>query len=224
MKNFKLLIALGFGLVSGAKAQVGINTQTPQAALDVNGTVRVTDLPVENTSEISLTGITGGEYLNLSNLGENMVFVNNEVIISPITRIMGEIDLHAQTPNSISPGFITGGIDYRTINNLDPFFGLTEDNGLATFVSFINYNNCDYAINGIVGGTEGRKVTFYFSDASRVGRFYSESTSADPENRIITPNNTPFFGVNGTGFIELVYDADAGSDEKGRWLLLKFQD
>ena len=211
-------------LITPLSAQVGINTNNPQATLDVNGTVRVTDLPKENTADISITGITSGERLNLSELGENLVFVDEEVIISPITRIMGEIDLSLQNVNVSTPDFISTGFTTRSIYTLKPDIDLDGENDLATFITFTNYNNFDYTIHGIEGGTEGRKVTFYFSDAGRVGRFYIESSNSDPQNRIITPNASPFFGVNGTGFIELVYDADAGVDKKGRWLLLKFQD
>lgn len=198
-------------------AQVGINTETPQATLDVNGTARVTDLPVESTSDITVTGLTGGEQLNLTELGANIIFVNNEAVIRPVSRTTGQVDLGVIIPDA------TNG-NTRTIHVLDPQLGEGEANDLATFVTCVNYAGVNYEIGGIKGGTEGRRLTLFFSDSSKNVSMMLESTTVlDPSQRITFPVNKPFFGISGTGSIELVYDADAGPDKAGRWLVLKYQ-
>ncbi|MCC4214595.1 hypothetical protein [Leeuwenhoekiella parthenopeia] len=198
-------------------AQVGINTQNPQATLDVNGTARVTVLPVESTSNITVTGLTGGEQLNLTELGANIIFVNNEAVIRPVSRTTGQIDLGIITPDA------TNG-NTRSIHVLDPQLGEGEANDLATFVTCVNYAGANYEIGGIKGGTEGRRLTLFFSDSSKNVSLMLESTTVpDASQRITFPVSKPFFGISGTGSIELVYDADAGADGAGRWLVLKVQ-
>ena len=218
MDYFKLtvqvIIVNAFCLLN---AQVGINTETPQATLDVNGTARVTVLPVESTTNITVTGLTGGEQLNLTDLGANIIFVNNEAVIRPVSRSTGKINLGVIIPDA------TNG-NTRTINILDPLLGEGEANDLATFVTCTNYSGANYEIKGIKGGTEGRRLTLFFSDSSKNVSLMLESTAVlDSSQRITFPVNKPFFGISGTGSIELVYDADAGFDNTGRWLVLKYQ-
>ena len=58
MKNLLYISAIIFSITFSAQAQIGIGTSTPIAAVDVNGTVRVSKLPVGTTNEITLTGST----------------------------------------------------------------------------------------------------------------------------------------------------------------------
>ena len=49
-----------------------------------------------------------------------------------------------------------------------------------------------------------------------------DDSNALPQNRILTAA-TSQLSVNGLGFVDLVYDADAGSDSLGRWIVIKFR-
>ena len=61
----------------------------------------------------------------------------------------------------------------------------------------------------------------YFSETSGIS-ILEDSLLAQPKNRIKTAA-TSQLSISGEGFIDLVYDADAGSDGLGRWIVIKFR-
>ncbi|MBZ0328252.1 MAG: hypothetical protein K8F54_11640 [Altibacter sp.] len=196
-----------FSIISStASPQVGIGTSNPQATLDVNGTVRINQLPVGTTNEISLTGTASSRSLNRTDLGANLIIIDNSLDTAPVSGTVGDFNL----------GPLAGG----TINNLDLDLGSSGINSRATFIRVYGYL-VSANIAGITGGVNGRHVSLYFSETAGVS-ILENSPLALPQNRILTAA-TSQLSISGEGFIDLVYDDDAGSDGLGRWIVIKFR-
>lgn len=196
-----------FSIISStASSQVGIGTSNPQATLDVNGTVRINQLPVGTTNEISLTGTASSRSLNRTDLGANLIIIDNSLDTAPVSGTVGDFNL----------GPLAGG----TINNLNLGLGSSGINSRATFIRVYGYL-VSANIAGITGGVNGRHVSLYFSETAGVS-ILENSPLALPQNRILTAA-TSQLSISGEGFIDLVYDADAGADGLGRWIVIKFR-
>ena len=215
MKKNILSLILVLSVTFASSAQVGINTNSPKEALDVNGTVRINELPtVDNTENISLTGITSGNTLSRTRNGGNIVIFNNELNTAPVSRELGYLDL------GLAPvDFYVNG--NPQVNNLKLNIGLDGDNAEATFITMHSYSS-KYLIAGIHGGTEGRRITLFFENDGKNIKMLEDSSDALPQNRILTLANSSI-STAGQGFIEIVYDDDAGADGLGRWLVIKFR-
>jgi hypothetical protein len=206
MKTRLVFFAI-FSIISfTALSQVGIGTSNPQATLDVNGTVRINQLPVGTTNEISLTGTASTRSLNRTDLGANLIIIDNSLDTAPVSGTVGDFNL----------GPLSGG----TINNLDLGLGVSGINSRATFIRVYGYL-ISANIAGITGGVNGRHVSLYFSETAGVS-ILENSLVAQPQNRILTAA-TSQLSISGEGFIDLVYDDDAGSDGLGRWIVIKFR-
>jgi hypothetical protein len=143
------------------EAQIGIKTSNPQAALDIGGTVRVTELPLEQVETISLTGLTSGNVLNRTEVGANIVVVdNNEITTAPVSREMGNFNLGLEPIDRYVAGL-------PQIDNLDLKINPGGDNETATYITVQNYPG-KYIIAGIANGTEGRKVTLFLSETKNI--------------------------------------------------------
>lgn len=213
MKKFILTICVFLFLMATSYSQVGIGTETPTTALDVNGTVRIEQLDVETVDEISLTGLTNGNVLNRTDMGNNVLVENNELTTAPVSREFGDLNLGAE-PIDL---YVAGN---PQINALDMKIAPGDENEIATFLRVHSYNS-KYLISGIADGTEGRRMTIYFTLTENI-KFLEDDPTALPKNRIWTLANSSI-STSGEGFIEVVYDADAGSDGLGRWLVIKFR-
>ena len=208
MKNLLCISAIILSITFSAKAQIGIGTSTPGAAVDVNGTVRVTDLPVGATNEITLTGSTASKTLNRTNMGANLIIIDNSLDTAPVSGTIGDLDLGAIPA--------AGG----TIANLDLEIASGNYNSNATFIRLHTYNT-GKNIAGITDGIDGRHFTLFFSETSNIS-ILEDSSLALPQNRILTAA-TSQITTSGMGFIDLVYKADAGADGLGRWIVIKFR-
>ena len=215
MKNTLLFSTLLFVIFyQSVTAQVGIGTTDPITALDVSGTVRVIDLPVETVDDISLSGLTGSNTLNRTNTGGNVVIVNNELSTAPVSRDMGDLNLSLEPIDRYVAGL-------PQIDNLDIKINIGGDNATSTFISVHTFS-AKYIIAGIKDGTEGRRVTLFMANPDRGIKYLSDNSYALPKNRILTLA-TSSISTSGQGLVELVYDEDAGSDGLGRWLVIKFR-
>lgn len=212
MKKFILTIFLFLFIMATSYSQVGIGTDTPTTTLDVNGTVRIEQLDIETVDEISLTGLTNGNVLNRTDMGNNVLVENNELTTAPVSREIGDLNLGAE------PIDIDGG--NPQIFALDLKIAPGDENEIVTFLRVFNYNK-KYLISGIANGTEGRRVSIHFTLTNNI-TFLEDDTTALPKNRILTSASSSI-STSGEGFIELVYDADAGTDGLGRWLVIKFR-
>ena len=213
MKKYILNTALFTMLVSTSIAQVGIGTNNPTTTLDIDGTLRIRELPVEIVEDISLTGLTSGNILNRTDNGGNVLTVNNQITTAPVTRGIGYLNLGLEPTDGSS-----GGV--RQIYNLDLNIVAEAANDNSTFINVHSYTS-KYDIAGIANGTEGRHVTLFFTETNNI-KLKQDDSNALAQNRIITLA-VAGISTSGQGFMELVYDADAGSDGLGRWLVIKFR-
>ena len=208
MKNLVLRVVFIFGIVSGIHAQIGIGNASPTATIDIGGTVRVTNLPAGTTDEIVLTGSTSTKFLNRTNLGANLLIINNTLETAPVSGVIGDFNL-GDIPT------VSG-----TIENLDLEIGAGESNSNATFIKVHSYGS-NVKIAGITDGVNGRHFTLFFTETLNLS-VLEDDPSAQPQNRIKTAS-TSQLTFSGLGFVDFVYDADAGADGLGRWLVIKFR-
>jgi hypothetical protein len=206
MKKAFFSFSFLLGLTYVMSAQVGVGTTTPIATIDIGGTVRITDLPVGTTDEISATGSTSAKMLNKTGLGANLIITDNSLDTAPISGTVGDFDL----------GPLAGG----NIQNLDLLLAPGAYNSRATFIRVHGYT-LGTNIAGITDGIDGRHVSLYFSETSGIS-ILEDSSLAQPQNRIKTAASSQL-SISGEGFIDVVYDADAGADGLGRWIVIKFR-
>lgn len=206
MKKSQIIFAMVFCSTIHSISQVGIGTNNPQATLEVAGTVRITNLSLGNTNEITLAGQTTTRTLNKTALGANLIITDNSLNTAPVSGTVGDFNL----------GPLQGG----TIQNLDLGLAPGAYNSRATFIRVYGYM-LGTNISGITDRVDGRHVALYFSETSGIS-ILEDSLLAQPKNRIKTAA-TSQLSISGEGFIDLVYDADAGSDGLGRWIVIKFR-
>ena len=206
MKKLYFLLVMIVGLICPANAQVGIATNNPQSTIEIDGTVRITQLVPATTNEITLAGSTATNTLNKTGLGANLIITDNSLNTAPVSGTVGDFDL----------GPLSGG----DIANLDLGLAPGEYNSRSTFIRVHSYMT-SANIAGITDGVDGRHIALYFSETSGVS-ILEESALAQPQNRIKTAA-TSQLSISGEGFIDLVYDADAGPDNLGRWIVIKFR-
>ena len=208
MKKLIFTSAIILGMTFGVHAQVGIGTTAPTSGIHVNGTVRVTNLPVGTTTEISPTGSTSSKTLNRTDLGANLLVIDNSLETAPVSGTIGNLNL-GDAPVIIG-----------CVGNLDLEIGSGDSNSGATFIKLHTYFT-NLNIAGIQDGVDGRHLTLFFSETANVN-ILEDDSAAFPQNRILTAAVSQL-SISGLGFMDLVYDADAGSDSLGRWLVIKFR-
>jgi hypothetical protein len=208
MKKLILTGTIIFGFIFGIQAQVGIGNTNPSASLDVNGTVRVTSLPVGTSDLITLTGHTSSRLFNRTNIGANLIIINNSLDTAPVSGSIGDLNL------GVHP------IQAGTIVDLNLEISSGKSNSNATFIRLHSYNS-NINIAGITNGVHGRHFTLFFSETANIS-LLEDDLAALPQNRILTAA-TSQLSISGMGFIDLVYDATGGSDSLGRWIIIKFR-
>ena len=108
----------------------------------------------------------------------------------------------------------------------DDIFNLSLDiapggtNSRATFIRIHSYS-ATANISGFTNGVHGRHITLYFSETFGIS-LLEDSSLASPQNRILTAA-TSQLTLSGEGFVDLVYNENAGSGTLGRWIVIKFR-
>lgn len=208
MKKLLSIISLIVVMSQSVNAQIGIGTSNPQASIDTNGTVRVTDLSSIAAESLDLTGVTASNILKRTDVGANLLMVNDSLVTAPVSRSIGA--------NNLGAAPVDGSGD---VMNWDLDIGVTGENELSTFINVHSYA-VNKKISGIKGGTEGRHITLFFTQSNTI-TILENDTGSIAKNRFTTLETSGII-VAGQGFVDLVYDADAGPDGLGRWLVIKF--
>ncbi len=212
--NMKHLIIIAIYFISSPMlAQVGIGTENPDAILDINGTVRVTDIPVITIADPSqgIGGISTANKINKTELGINIFLSYDDgLITAPVAKAMGNRII-------ISADYSSG----IRIDDMDIYLGPDEINENTTFIIVSGYTSTT-KLGGISGGYHGRRITLYFSEEVTVFSILEENNNSISQNRFFTLS-TSQLTINGNGLVELVYDENAGDDGLGRWIVIKFR-
>lgn len=211
MKQFYTLVFIFMN--SALWAQVGIGTNTPDATLDVNGTVRITSMPLVTVDEEhGIGGLSTANKLNKTELGLNIFLSEIDgLITAPVASAIG---YRVIVPEDYSAG--------RRIDNMDIYLGPDEVNERATFIIVSGYTSTT-KLGGISGGYHGRWIKLYFSANVTVFNILEDNINSDPQNRFYTLNPAQL-AINGNGLIEMVYDENGGPDGLGRWIIIKFRE
>ncbi len=177
-------------------SQVGIGTMNPDATLDINGTVRITDIPVIIIADPTqgIGGISTANKINKTELGINIFLSYDDgLITAPVAKAMGN--------RIIVPEDYNSGI---RIDDMDIYLGTDEINENSTFIIVSGYTSTT-KLGGISGGYHGRRITLYFSEEVIVFNILEENNNSISQNRFFTLS-TSQLTINGNGLVELVYD------------------
>ena len=166
-------------------AQVGIGTTNPQATLHVEGNLRVTNTNNTTTSTDLLGNGTQGDVTSIK-VGLGLTLNNNELTAgSPTKYRIANIPITTTAPNQV---FDNMNYDLNGANLDIVIFRLAAAH--------------NYTIAGISGGTDGRHLIIYNSNA--VNLSINNMGSSIPANNIDTLGSST--ATSGVGTIELVYD------------------
>ena len=169
-------------------AQVGIGTTNPQATLHIEGNLRVSNTNNTTTSSDLLGNCAQGDVTSIK-VGEGLLLKNNELTASgtgsPTRYNIANIPITTIAPN-------------QDFDNMDYFLeGVNRD--VVIFRLSAAHN---YTISGLSGGTNGRHIIIYNSNA--VNLTIDSMSSSIPANNIDTLGAAT--ATSGVGTIELVYD------------------
>ena len=189
IKNYKLTARVFILLlIQFNYAQVGIGTTIPQAALHVEGNLRVTNTN-ETTTSIDLLGNGVEGDVTSIKVGVGLTLKNNVLTAagtgSPTLYKIANIPITTTAPNQVFDN-----MNYNLSGaNLD----------IVIFRLSAAHN---YTISGISGGTDGRHLIIYNNNA--VNLSINNMGSSIPVNNIDTLGAST--ATSGVGTIELVYD------------------
>tara|TARA_R110002012_G_scaffold193144_3_gene360750 strand:+ start:681 stop:1295 length:615 start_codon:yes stop_codon:yes gene_type:complete len=189
-------------------AQVGINTNTPQETLHVEG-----DLRVQKTDSLAtITQLVGIDLLgNLTTveLANNLILDDNNTLNlnRGYTYGIGSQNLSSLIP--LGPNFV---------HDVDLQLGLGEANEGKTVIKVFGTTQ-NIRLTGFQDGTDGLHLFFYYTGTHNI--IFIDQTNLNnlslPQNSINVLAGTET--ISGHGCIEFIYD---GTSQ--RWLLLSIHD
>ena len=200
-------------------AQVGIGTTTPEETLHVAGTVKVDEsihvvgtLQIDDTnpgSAVKLIGIDGSSVISEISFGSN-INLNAGVLSAS-----GGGDDHTKETIALID------MDFAEFDNLnlglDGTTGIYGDNSDVTV--FIIRDNDDAGtldINGITGGTDGRRIRIV-NDSGLDIEFYGDDAGATAGNKIYIYTQRSILREYGS--CELIYSTAVSTD--GHWCIVQ---
>jgi len=185
-----------------SSAQVGINTTNPQQTLDVNGTVKVSDLQTHANNTVQIVGRTANGVLGDIKIGNNLA-INNGTI---------EVNIPPPPPpvlpkgTNYKPVIITDNFANQTKNNYD--FQLNGANEDATvFILRQSWGSTQpTTFTGFTGGVDGRVIILLTDSQNLNINIVNQSWNSQPNNRIVCSGNPGgTINVNGFGSLTFVY-------------------
>ncbi|MBW2938118.1 hypothetical protein KXJ69_08365 [Aureisphaera sp. CAU 1614] len=182
-----------------AFSQVGINTTTPQATLDVNGTLRVTNTTGTNSAKV--IGVDSNGTVTQVGVGSNLSLDSGVLNASGSNKYL--VRLVPTVTLSSGHKFNNLNLDLNGVNKDIVVFRLTG-------------SSHNFEVTGIQGGTDGKHIILLNVSANNF-RLSDESSDSLAINRIITLAGS-FEATSGQGSAELVYDGISQ-----RWIILNFR-
>ena len=167
-------------------SQVGIGTTTPTKDLDVNGELRVRNLPTQsaNTSNLLTTDVDG-------NIGQSSFFLPSSVVSSVATSNIDRVVAGQRTINNIDLGLSTTVIipanqeAVLIINYSVPI-------GISSFSEPLGYYGIRFLKDNMEAVAGSRKFscnnnsTLVNANMITISNLYTESFQSEPTERIIT--------------------------------------
>lgn len=185
-----LLTILGY-------SQVGINTTTPQATLDVNGSLRITNTSDATVTSTKLTGLSENGTVRDISLGSNLLLNNNT--------------LSAKSGLDYSFGAVTFTV--KKNHDVDLLLGSGEANEGKSIIR-VNNTSGDTEITGIKAGYDGQSLYIYPQSGKL--DLLGNDTNSSPLNRIEENNKS---GGKIYSMIQIVYDGT-----RGKWIIMQNHD
>jgi len=197
-----------FAYANVLTAQVGIGTTTPDATLQVVGTLHVTStLLVDDTdagAATKLSGVDAAGFLTDVTLGSNLTLSGGTLSASSGASIE-EIVLINEA--------------FGTKNNWN--IGLAGANSDVTvFIIRKASGGNELKIRGIVGGSDGRRIRI-INDSSKKIKFEEDKSEAATGNKIYI--YTRISEMTAYGSCELIYST-AISDDTVHWMIVQLDD
>jgi len=192
MKNLApLFIALLIAVQSFS--QVGINTTEPTATLDVDGTIRVRDMDLDNSEAEKIVGLDeDGNFVEVK-VEENLILHDNELrAVESIYR------------------FTSISLTVINVNNLDLVILPGEPNDDKKVIRIMNSTGDDIIITGLKAGQDGQTLWLYAYSGNV--KLVGNSPLSDPENRFLMANDVDMPQYT---LIQLLYDATIQ-----KWLIM----
>jgi hypothetical protein len=181
---------------------VGINTNSPQASLHVNGNFKFVPKATDATRLVGVIpngGVKEFELGDTFNISEGTLEVTPSV--DPNIFLIGDLD-QSPTASSISQ-----------YNNYD--IGVANINIDKTVIR-VTGETSGYNVTGFSDGYNGRIIYYYNSQSHNV-TFFDLHSGSDPKNQILTGSGANE-GISAEGVAEFIYD---GSLEK--WILINIR-
>ena len=178
-------------------SQVGINTTSPQATLDVNGSLRITNTSDITVTSTKLTGLSENGTVRDISIGSNLLLVNNTI--------------SAKSGLDYSFGSVTFSV--KKNHNVDLLLGPGETNEGKSIIR-INNTSGDTEITGIKAGYDGQSLWIY-PQSGKID-LLGNDTNSSALNRIEENNKN---GGKIYSMIQIVYDGT-----RGKWIIMQNHD
>ena len=207
MKINKIILVILLCISATSYAQVGINTTEPTSTLDVNGTIRVRSMTVnEQANPRFVVGSdVNGNLINLE-LGDNL-YIDGNVIRQRFHQTIGEVEpIDASEADDVNLVIWPGGTN--------------SDRSVIKIPS----NNGNLIITGIDVSGAGSPLlahgkTFYIMAVSGNIRFMSEDLGSSQENQFLLSGGAALI-IGQYEMVEVMYDASLGAGTPGRWIIM----
>ena len=195
-------------------SQVGINTQNPTADLDVNGSLRVRNVPVSGSNDSYLSIDTNG------NVTQSSAFVladsNFQIATGPV-----DVTIPSNTTNDAIDLGLSSTVTIPAGRNAIVVVNYSVPMGMYTFSS---PQGAYYGVRFLVNGTEdqsgSRKSSVILNSSANmntVGTVYVASFPSSSTNQTITYTLNGYFENNDSSSYAVRYNMWQSSGDNFNW-------